>query len=414
MKVAVVHDWLVTVGSAERVLRSILECFPQADVFTIVDFLEDRSFLNDRRVATSFIQKLPFARTRYRNYLALMPLAIEQFDLSAYDLVLSNSHGVAKGVLVGPDQLHVSYMHSSLRHVQDLQNQHPRESGFASSLKSVFVRMLLHYIRGWDARSANGVDYLIANSRYSARRIQQAYQRDSTVIYPPVDLSGLSVGTRKQDFYVTASSMVPHKRVDLIVKAFSQMPERRLVVIGDGPDMARIKAAAGPNVEILGYRPFDVLHDHLQRARAFVFAAEEDFDISIVEAQACGTPVVAFGKGGALESVIGLPDERPTGVFFREQTIESLMSAVDTFERNSGRFNSTFCRENAERFAAANFKAALRTFVEVWLASFRAEAALSGSAIVGSCGVTVAAAVVRRKRFGLSVRRSRVSGFSRR
>jgi glycosyltransferase involved in cell wall biosynthesis len=405
MKVAVVHDWLVTVGSAERVLQSILECFPQADVFTIVDFLEDRSFLNDRRVATSFIQKLPFARTRYRNYLALMPLAIEQFDLSAYDVVLSNSHAVAKGVLVG---------HSSLRHVQDLQNQHPRESGFASSLKSVFVRMLLHYIRGWDARSANGVDYLIANSRYSARRIQQAYQRDSTVIYPPVDLSGLSVGTRKQDFYVTASSMVPHKRVDLIVKAFSQMPERRLVVIGDGPDMVRIKAAAGPNVEILGYRPFDVLHDHLQRARAFVFAAEEDFDISIVEAQVCGTPVVAFGKGGALESVIGLPDERPTGVFFREQTIESLMSAVDTFEQNSGRFNSTFCRENSERFAAGNFKAALRTFVEVRLASFRAEAALSGSAIVGSSSVTVAAAVVRRKRFGLSDHRSGVSGFGRR
>ena len=379
MKVAIVHDWLVTAGSAERVLQSILECFPQADIFTIVDFLEDRSFLKNRQVTTSFVQKLPFARAQYRNYLALMPLAIEQFDLLAYDLVVSSSHAVAKGVLVGPDQLHVSYVHSSIRYARDLQHQNLREFGFASGLKSVFVRMLLHYLRGWDARSANGVDHLIANSRYSSRRIQQAYQRDSTVIYPPVDVSGLSVGIRKQDFYVTASSMVPHKRIDLIVKAFSRTPERRLVVIGDGPDMARIMAAASPNVEILGYQPFDVLHDHLLRARAFVFAAEEDFDVSIVEAQACGTPVIAFGKGGALESVIGLPDERPTGVFFGEQTIESMISAVDIFEQQSGCFNSTFCRENAERFSAENFKAALSTFVEVRLASFRSEAALSSA-----------------------------------
>ncbi|CAN7765353.1 glycosyltransferase [Caballeronia sp. LjRoot29] len=379
MKVAVVYDWLVTAQSAERVLQSILECFPQADVFTIVDVLEDRSFLKDRRVYTSFIQKLPFARTRYRSYLALMPLAIEQFDLSAYDLVLSNSHAIAKGVLVGPDQLHVSFVHSSLRHARDLQDQNLRESGFASSLKSVLVRMLLHYVRGWDARSANGVDHLIASSRYGSRRIQQAYQRDSTVIYPPVDVGGLSVGIHKKDFYVTVLNRVPHKRVDLIVKAFSQIPERRLVVIGDGPDMARVKAAAGPNVELLGYQPFDVLHDHLQRALAFVFAAEEDFNISIVEAQACGTPVIAFGKGGALETVIGLPDERPTGVFFREQTIESLIGAVDTFEQHSDRFNSTFCRENAERFSAGNFKAALCTFVGVRLASSRSEVAPSSA-----------------------------------
>ena len=357
----------------------MLECFPQADIFTLVDFLEDRSFLKNRQVYTSFIQKLPFARTRYMNYLALMPLAIEQFDLLAYDLVLSSSHAFAKGVLVGPDQLHVSYVHSSLRHARQFQHLNPTKSGFASGPKSVFVRMLLHYIRAWDARSANGVDHLIANSRYGSRRIQQAYQRDATVIHPPVDVSGLSVGMDKEDFYVTASRMVPHKRIDLIVKAFLRTPERRLVVIGDGPDMARIKAAAGPNVEILGYQPFDVLHDHLQRARAFIFAAEEDFDSSIVEAQACGTPVIALGKGGALESVIGLPDERPTGVFFGEQTIESLISAVDTFEQHSGRFNSTSCRENAERFSAVNFKAAFSTFVEVRLASFRSEAGLSST-----------------------------------
>jgi glycosyltransferase involved in cell wall biosynthesis len=373
VKIAIVHDWLVVGGGAEKVLERMVECFPRADIFTIVDFLEDRTCVKNRPVYTSFIQKLPFARTRYRGYLPLMPLAIEQLDLSAYDLILSSSYAVAKGVLVGPDQLHVSYVHSPIRYAWDLQHQYLKESGLASGLKSVLARILLHYIRGWDARSANGVDYLIANSHYIARRIMKAYRRDATVIYPPVDIGDLSVGTQKGEFYLTAARMVPYKRIDLIVKAFSATPQRRLIVIGDGPDMRKIKAAAGPNVEIMGYQPFDVLRDHLQRARAFVFAGEEDFGISIVEAQACGTPVIAFGKGGALESVIGLPNERPTGVFFRAQTQESLLEAVDRFEQHSRSFDPKFCRENAERFSAETFKAALSAFVEVRLARFRSE-----------------------------------------
>jgi glycosyltransferase involved in cell wall biosynthesis len=377
VKVAIVHDWLVMPGGAEKVLQHMLDCFPHADIFTIVDFLEDRTLTRKRPVHTSFIQKLPFARKHYRSYLPLMPLAIEQFDLSGYDLVLSSSYAVAKGVLVGPDQLHVSYVHSPIRYAWDLQHQYLKESGLASGVKSVLARVLLHYIRNWDARSANGVDYMIANSHYIARRIKKAYQRDATVIYPPVDVTGLSVGNHKDDFYLTASRMVPYKRIDLIVKAFSKTPERRLVVIGDGPDMAKIKAVAGPNVQIMGYQPFSVLRDHLQRARAFVFAGEEDFGISIVEAQACGTPVIAFGKGGALESVIGFPRERPTGLFFTEQTPESLLGAVEHFELNSSRFEPRFCRENAERFSAENFTAALRAFVEVCLARFRAEALFS-------------------------------------
>ena len=373
MKVAIVHDWLVVGGGAEKVLQRMIECFPRADIFTIVDFLEDRTCIGNRPVHTSFIQKLPFARKRYRSYLPLMPLAIEQFDLSAYDLILSSSYAVAKGVLVGPDQLHVSYVHSPIRYAWDLQHQYLKESGLASGFKSILARILLHYIRGWDAHSANGVDYIIANSHYIARRITKSYQRDSTVIYPPVDVSGLSVGSQKGDFYLTAARLVPYKRIDLIVKAFSSTPHRRLVVIGDGPDMRKIKAAAGPNVEIMGYQPFEVLRDHLQRARAFVFAGEEDFGISIVEAQACGTPVIAFGKGGALESVIGLPRERPTGVFFRAQTPESLLEAVDRFEQHSRSFASKFCRENAERFSAEVFKATLSAFVELRLARFRSE-----------------------------------------
>ncbi|MFM0021155.1 glycosyltransferase family 4 protein [Paraburkholderia azotifigens] len=364
MKVAIVHDWLVVSGGAEKVLQNIIECFPDADLFSLVDFMEDRACIKGKPVRTSFIQRLPFARKRYRAYLPLMPIAIEQLDLSAYDLVISSSHAVAKGVLTGPNQLHISYVHSPIRYAWDLQHQYLRESRLTAGLKSAMARMLLHYIRGWDSRSANGVDHLLANSKFIARRIRKAYQRDATVIYPPVDLSHMPIREGKENFYVTASRMVPYKRIDLIVKAFSQTPERRLVVIGDGPDMKKIKAVAGDNVTILGHQPFDVLVDHLQRARAFVFAAEEDFGISVVEAQACGTPVVAFGRGGALESVLGLPRERPTGVFFKEQTAESLLEAVDRFEKYSGLFDARQCRKNAERFSSERFKTALTSFIE--------------------------------------------------
>ncbi|MFL9867935.1 glycosyltransferase family 4 protein [Paraburkholderia fungorum] len=364
MKVAIVHDWLVVSGGAEKVLKNIIECFPKADIFSVVDFLEDRDCVKGKSVKTSFIQRMPMARKRYRAYLPLMPIAIEQVDLSGYDLVISSSHAVAKGVLTGPNQVHVSYIHSPIRYAWDLQHQYLNESHLSTGIKSILARVLLHYIRGWDSRSANGVDHLLANSQFIARRIRKTYQREATVIYPPVDLANMTICTQKDNFYVTASRMVPYKRIDLIVRAFSQTPERRLVVIGDGPEMKKIKAVAGQNVTILGHQPFDTLVDHLRRARAFVFAAEEDFGISVVEAQACGTPVIAFGRGGALESVIGLPLERPTGVFFGEQTPESLLAAVSRFERNAGLFDPRACRRNAERFSSENFKAALTSFID--------------------------------------------------
>jgi len=367
VKVAIVHDWLVVSAGAEKVLKNIIECFPDADIFSIVDFLEDRECVKGKSVNTSFIQKMPFARRRYRAYLPLMPLAIEQVDLSAYDLVISSSHAVAKGVLTGPNQVHISYIHSPIRYAWDLQHQYLRESHLDKGLRSALARVLLHYIRGWDSRSANGVDYLVANSQFIARRIRKAYQRDATVIYPPVDLANMTFGTQKEDFYVTASRMVPYKRIDLIVQAFSQTPERKLVVIGDGPEMKKIRAVAGDNVQILGHQPSEVLVDHLRRARAFVFAAEEDFGISVVEAQACGTPVIAFGRGGALESVVGLPLERATGVFFGEQTTDSLLDAVTRFEMNRSAFDPRQCRKNAERFSTENFKKALTSFVDARL-----------------------------------------------
>jgi glycosyltransferase involved in cell wall biosynthesis len=373
MKVAIVHDWLTVSGGAEKVLEHMLNCFPQADIFTIVDYLEDRSFLKGRPVSASFIQNLPFAKAHYRSYLPLMPIAIEQMDLSEYELVISSSYAVAKGVLTGPNQLHVSYIHSPMRYAWDLQHQYLKESGINSGLKSAIVRVLLHYVRGWDVRSTNAVDHLISNSQFVARRIRKFYGRSATVIYPPVDVSRFTLSLNKEDFYLTASRLVPYKRIDLIVKAFSEMPDKRLVVIGDGPEMRKIQALAGPNVQILGYQSFDVLRDHLRRARAFVFAAEEDFGISPVEAQACGTPVIAFGKGGALETVIGPPEERPTGVFFREQTESSLKDAVAYFEQNAHIFKPSACRQNAERFSAEQFRSSFETFVNMRLAQFRAE-----------------------------------------
>ncbi|MEM5437258.1 glycosyltransferase family 4 protein [Paraburkholderia diazotrophica] len=358
MKVAIVHDWLVVSGGAEKVLQQIIECFPDADLFSLVDFLEDRSVVRGKSVQTSFIQKMPFARRRYRGYLPLMPLAIEQFDLTAYDLIITSSYAVAKGVLVGPDQTHVSYVHSPIRYAWDLQHQYLREAHLTSGPRSWAARVMLHRLRNWDARTANGVDQLIANSRFVARRIMKAYRREAAVVPPPVDVQAFEMRASKDDFYLTASRMVPYKRMDLIVEAFAATPERRLVVIGDGPQMAEVRAKAKPNITIMGYQPFEVLRDHMQRARAFVFAAEEDFGIAVVEAQACGTPVIAYGKGGALETVIPYGEPHPTGVHFHEQTVASMQAAIALFEKHDADITAQACRTNAERFSSAIFRRA--------------------------------------------------------
>ncbi|MEW5992854.1 MAG: glycosyltransferase family 4 protein, partial [Candidatus Zixiibacteriota bacterium] len=349
MRVAIVHDWLVTYAGAERVLEAMLDCFPDAELFSLVDFMPpaQRGFIQNKAVTTSFIQKLPFARRKYRNYLAWMPLAVEQFDLSGYDLVISSSHAVAKGVLTDPDQLHICMCYSPIRYAWDLQHQYLREAGLERGIKGWVAKWILHRIRLWDARTANGVDEFIAISNFIARRIWKVYRRESSVIYPPVDVGSFPLQEAKEDFYVTASRMVPYKKIDLIVEAFSAIPERRLVVIGDGPDFDKIRAKAGPNVELLGFKEQAVLRDYLQRARAFVFAAEEDFGIAPLEAQACGTPVIAYGKGGALETVVGMgrgdDGQAPTGIFFDRQSVDSLRQAVDLFESHRQVFHPVAC-----------------------------------------------------------------------
>lgn len=383
MKIAVVHDWLTVYAGAEKVLEQIFNIWPEADLFAVVDFLPDdkRHFVKGKRATTTFLQRMPKARTQYRNYLPLMPVAIEQLDLSDYDVVVSSSHAVAKGVLTGPDQLHVSYVHSPIRYAWDLQHQYLQESGLLKGVKGALARAILHYIRLWDLRTANGVDVYAANSGFIARRIRKVYRRDAEVIHPPVDVARFTLQATKEDFYFTASRMVPYKKIPLIVEAFAGMPDKRLVVIGEGPEFEKAKAVAGPNVSLLGYQSTEVLIDHMQRARAFVFAAEEDFGITPVEAQACGTPVIAYGKGGALETVIADGGSR-TGMFFYQQSTDAICEAVRSFERLPQAISAQACRANAERFAPEVFRERLAGLVnQAWKvhSQDRGDAAANGA-----------------------------------
>lgn len=373
MKIAVIHDWLTVYAGAERVLEQMLICFPEADLFSLVDFIPEgaRAFIHDKPVKTSFIQDLPLARSKYRQYLPLMPLAVEQFDLSGYDLIISSSHAVAKGVITGPNQLHICMCYSPIRYAWDLQHQYLQEAGLNRGIKGWLAKWILHKIRIWDVRTANGVDSFIAISNFIERRIWKTYRRDSVVIYPPVDVGAFSLKSEKESFYLTASRMVPYKKIDLIVEAFSSMPERQLVVIGDGPDFDKIKAKVGANVTLLGYQSYEVLKDYLQRARAFVFAAEEDFGIAPLEAQACGTPVIAYGKGGALETIHGLNADRPTGVFFTEQSVDSICAALAQFESSASKISPDACRENAMRFSPERFRDEFKVFVDKSWAKFK-------------------------------------------
>lgn len=366
-KIAIVHDWLVTYAGAERVLEQMIVCFPHADVFSTIDFLNEkqRGFLQGKQVKTSFVQRLPWVESKYRSYLPLMAFAVEQLNMSDYDIVISSSHAVAKGVLVGPDQLHICMCYSPIRYAWDMQHQYLAESGLDVGAKGWLLRWLLHKIRLWDARTANGVDQFIAISEFIERRIQKCYRRDSIVIYPPVDLANFELCKDKENFYLTASRLVPYKKISVIVQAFTKMPDKQLVVIGDGPDSDKIKALAGPNVKILGFQSAEVLKNFMKRSKAFVFAAEEDFGIAPLEAQACGTPVIAFGKGGALETIRGPDEPTPTGLFFYEQSINSIMEAVSLFEREFvSRISPQACRENAERFSQQRFRLQFKDLVE--------------------------------------------------
>jgi glycosyltransferase involved in cell wall biosynthesis len=368
LKIAIVHEWLETYAGSERVLEQLLHCFPQADVFAVVDFLpeSERGFLKGKEIRTSFVQKMPFAKRLFRKYLGLMPVAVQQLDVSDYDLIISSNHAVAKGVLTGPDQIHISYIHSPMRYAWDLQHQYLKQGGLETGIRSAYARWLLGRLRQWDVCSANGVDYFVANSSYIARRIGKAYRRQAAVIHPPVDTDAFAFAPGKKDFYLLACRFVPYKRADVVVECFARDPRRRLIVVGDGPDRAQVQSAArgARNIEFRGTVARCELINLMQRARGFVFAAEEDFGIAMVEAQACGTPVIAFGHGGARDIVVppGKPD--PTGVLFDSQTADSVSGALTEFEALGPLISSDACRVNAQRFSQERFRQQITAFVE--------------------------------------------------
>lgn len=363
VRVAIVHDWLYVFGGAERVLCAILRIFPHADLYTLLDVMSpaDRRRVGFESARTSFLQRMPAVRTRHRAYLPLMPLAIEQFDLSGYDLVISSSYAVAKGVLTGPDQLHLSYVHSPMRYAWDLQHRYLSESGLTRGFRGALARVLLHRMRLWDSRTSHGVDAYAANSHFVARRIRKAYGRDAEVIPPPVTVPPTAAGATKGGYFLTASRLVQYKNVRAVVEAFAALPEQRLVVAGSGPDLPRLCRIAGRNVEFRGFVPDAELSALMAGASAFVYAAEEDFGIVLAEAQAQGTPVIALGRGGAREIVV-TDGRHPTGLFFAEPEPAEIAGAVGAFLGRREPFRAADCHANALRFSEARFDAAFRAF----------------------------------------------------
>lgn len=363
MKVAIVQEWLVTVGGSDKVVKAILDVFPDADIYTLVAKKEvcDELGIPWEKVHTSFIQKMPLGTKKHRAYLPLFPFAIEQFDLRGYDVVISSSHCVAKGVLTKADQLHICYCHSPIRYCWDMYNEYLEESHLDKGFKSWLVRLLLHPIRQFDAIAGSRVDYYISNSDYVGQRIRKTYRRKATTIHPNIDISNFELCNDKKEYYLASSRLVAYKKIDTIIEAFNQMPDKKLVVIGGGPNLEAYRKLAKDNVTVMGYQPFDVLKDKMQHAKAFVFAADEDFGMIPIEAQSCGTPVIAYGHGGSLETVNG----GKTGLFFYEQTPEAIVEAVNRFEAMGAQpFAPAVCRQWAEGFSEERFKREIKEFVE--------------------------------------------------
>lgn len=366
MKVAIVHEWFASYAGSERVVEQLLNLYPEADLYSLVDFIPrpGRHFLKNKTVTTSFLQNLPFAKRKFRSYLPFMPLAVEQFDLRAYDLVLSSHHAVAKGILTRPDQLHICYVHTPIRYAWDLQEQYLETSGLSRGWKRVLPALILHYLRLWDVATVGRVDRFVANSEFVARRIQKTYQRNAEVIYPPVNTAPFQANQSRQDFYLAMARHVPYKKMDLILDAFNQLG-LPLVMIGNGTEI--LKSQARANVQILGYQPDEVVKTYLETCKAFVFAAEEDFGITVVEAQAAGAPVITYGRGGACETVIS----GQTGLFFQQQTVSSLSHTIAEFEQNGIAASSEEISAHAQKFTIQRFQTEIKAFIDQAWAEFQ-------------------------------------------
>ncbi|HEV8029138.1 MAG TPA: glycosyltransferase [Stellaceae bacterium] len=360
MKVAIIHYWLVGMRGGEKVVEALCDMFPTADVYTHV-YRPERISESIRRhsVKTTFIARLPFSRRHYQKYLPLMPLALEQLDLQDYDLVISSESGPAKGVITRPDALHVCYCHTPMRYVWSGYHSY---RGRSNPLTKAVMPALMHRLRMWDLASAARVDHFIANSHNVAERIKKYYRRDASVIYPPVEMQGVDLHRRTEDFYLFVGQLVPYKGADVAIAAFNRMG-KRLVVIGHGEDYQRLRKMSGPTVELVGWQDAATLQDYYARCKALVFVADEDFGMVPVEAMSAGRPVIAYGRGGALETV--LPGK--TGVLFESQTVDSLISAVDHFESVADTFDRTRIAAHAAAFSKTVFNAQMAETLGRWL-----------------------------------------------
>ena len=366
-KYALVHEWLTpkATGGSELVVKEILKCI-DGDLYALIDFesINPESYLYGRSIGTTFLQNFPLARNGVQKYLPLLPLAIEQLDLREYDVILSSSHAVAKGILTSPHQLHICYCHTPMRYAWDLTFDYLNNSSMGKGIPGIFTKYLLHRLREWDVISANRVDYFIANSKHTARRIWRCYRRQAKVIYPPVDLERFNFRSAKEEFYLTVSRLVSYKKVSLIVEAFNQL-QKPLVIIGDGAELDKIRQLANTNVQVLGFQPHNIVEKYMAKAKAFVYAACEDFGIALVEAQACGTPVIAYRGGGASEIVkdIRQDPETGTGLLFDSQQPESIVTAVKTFEKYNSQLNLENCHLQANKFSSTIFKKSYLNFL---------------------------------------------------
>ena len=363
--VAFVRDWLTVYGGADPAMEAALSLFPQAPIYTLLCQAENfrDTPIAEHPIHTSFIDRLPGGHRWHQAYLPLMPLAIEQLDLRGYDAVISLSHAVAKGVLTRADQLHVSYLFTPARYAWDLYLDALDERGLSRGLRSGVTRLVMHYLRMWDVASSQRADVVVADSRHVARRIWKTYRRRAEVIYPPVDIDRFHPASRRDDFFLTVSRLVPYKKVALLVETFTNL-RLPLVVVGDGPERRRVERLAGPSVHLLGRQSDATVRDLLERCRAFVFAAEEDFGIAPIEAQAAGAPVIAYDRGASAEWVV--PGE--SGVLFSHQTVESLTEAIHRFDRQASDFDPDLVRLTTQRFSRQRFQREFAALVErEWL-----------------------------------------------
>ncbi|MBP6643415.1 MAG: glycosyltransferase [Flavobacteriales bacterium] len=368
MRIAFVHDWLVVSGGAEKVTREILQCY-DADVFALVDFLDnnDRAFiLQGKKAKTTFIQQLPFARHHFRNYLPLFPAAIERLDLSNYDLILSASYAVAKGVRTRPDQVHVCYVHTPMRYAWVNEAGYLKDHGLVRGPRSFLVRKTLEYLREWDLKSNASIDRFIANSANVAKRVKDIYHRDPDVLLPPVDTDLFTLGTGPRTHYIAANRMVPYKSVDRIIEAFRHCPKRNLIICGDGPERAKWEANAPDNVRFLGHLDQAEFIGLLQNAKALITAADEDLGLTPLEAQACGTPSIALRKGGYLETIT----EGVNGLFFDIDDPADIVEAMGRFEAHGVTLGPADLRAGMMDYSSQNFR---ERFKQLVLATLQAK-----------------------------------------